>query len=83
MINLSDIDAPSPSGGLVHLGDLSALKQRTVRGKIDTKSILGHPGQDVLYGRPREDGSMLREARRAVEEGTQTDQITGWAPQHP
>ncbi|MFC1777976.1 hypothetical protein ACFL3I_11660, partial [Pseudomonadota bacterium] len=28
---------------------------------------------DALYGRPRQDGSMLREARRAAEPGTQTD----------
>ena len=41
--NLGDVDALSPSGGLVCLGDLSAPKQRTVRGEIDGMSISGHP----------------------------------------
>ena len=37
----------------------------------------GAIAEDALYGRPRQDGSMLRAARRAAEPGTQTDKPPG------
>ena len=60
-----------------YLRDLETPNSRAVRGEMGGMPISGHPGQDALYGRPRQDGSMLRAARRAAEPGTQTDKPPG------
>jgi len=76
------------------LGDLAAPNRRAFRGEMDGMSISGHPGQDkvrpqsgregslgcALYGRPRQEGTQVREARRAAKPGTQPGKLPGVCP---